>query len=116
MALEQSADPRAVVLPRPDWYFLFLFQFLKLGPELVMSLVIPPMVAMVLLLWPFIDSQLGRRLAPRLGWMRWPSPGRNKITGTIWVVFLGSILFLTLWAVLGFSLYVPWAGGWVSGG
>ncbi|MDQ6791893.1 MAG: hypothetical protein M3075_14815, partial [Candidatus Dormibacteraeota bacterium] len=37
MLLEQSADPRAVVLPRPDWYFLFLFQFLKMGPELLMS-------------------------------------------------------------------------------
>src|SRR5207248_7998046 len=31
MELEQSADPRAVVLPRPDWYFLWLFQMLKLG-------------------------------------------------------------------------------------
>jgi len=34
LQLEQSADPRAVTIPRPDWYFLFLFQFLKLGPEL----------------------------------------------------------------------------------
>src|SRR5207253_920627 len=32
LQLEASADPRAVTIPRPDWYFLFLFQFLKLGP------------------------------------------------------------------------------------
>src|ERR1700736_752750 len=54
MELEKSADPRAVVLPRPDWYFLFLFQFLKLGNELLMSLVISPLLALVLLLWPFL--------------------------------------------------------------
>src|SRR5437870_7515246 len=44
LQLEPSADPRAVTIPRPDWYFLFLFQFLKLGPELVMSQVIPGIV------------------------------------------------------------------------
>src|SRR5215469_5873861 len=63
MQLEQSADPRAVVLPRPDWYFLFLFQFLKLGsPEVVFSIFIPTIVGLVLLAWPFLDSGLGSRL------------------------------------------------------
>src|SRR5262245_63576524 len=56
MQLEQSADPKAVVLPRPDWYFLWLFQMLKLGPELIMSLVVPPLIILALLLWPFIAS------------------------------------------------------------
>jgi hypothetical protein len=65
MQLEQNADPRAVVLPRPDWYFLWLFQMLKLGPELLMSLVVPPLIIAVILLWPFIDAIGGRRLAAR---------------------------------------------------
>jgi quinol-cytochrome oxidoreductase complex cytochrome b subunit len=103
--LEQSADPRAVVLPRPDWYFLFLFQFLKLGPELIMSLVIPPLVVVGLLLWPFIDNLGGRRLARRLGWATWPVPGRNIITGTGWILFLGFIVFLTLWALAGVTIF-----------
>src|SRR5215470_1498869 len=78
MQLEQSADPRAVVLPRPDWYFLFLFQFLKLGsPEVVFSIFIPTAVGLALLAWPLIDSGLGSRLARRLGWASWPVPGRN---------------------------------------
>ena len=104
MQLEQSADPRAVVLPRPDWYFLWLFQFLKLGPELIMSLVIPPLIFIVLLVWPFIDNAIGRRLAARFGWSGWPAPGRNVITGTGWVLFLGFIVVLTFWSLSGWTI------------
>jgi len=104
MSLEQSADPRAVVIPRPDWYFLFLFQFLKLGPELIMSLVIPPLVVVALLAWPFIDSLGGRWMAHKLNWPNWPVPGRNIITGTGWILFLGFILLLTLWALSGVTI------------
>ena len=108
LQLEQVADPRAVTIPRPDWYFLFLFQFLKLGPELIMSLVIPPVVVVGLLLWPFIDSIAGPRMARRLGWARWPVPGRNIITGTGWVIFLAIIAGLTLWALAGPQFCIPW--------
>ena len=105
MQLEQSADPRAVVLPRPDWYFLFLFQFLKLGsPEVVFSIFIPTGVVLVLLAWPLIDSGLGSRLARRLGWASWPVPGRNVITGTGWILFLGFIVTLTFWALSGITI------------
>jgi quinol-cytochrome oxidoreductase complex cytochrome b subunit len=105
MKLEQSADPRAVVLPRPDWYFLWLFQSLKLGNELVMSLVVPPLIVIVLLLWPFIDGATGRRLAARLGWTAWPVPGRNVITGTAWILFIGAIVMLTFWALSGVTIF-----------
>ena len=108
LQLEASADPRAVTIPRPDWYFLFLFQFLKLGPELIMSLVIPPIVVIALLIFPFLDSTIGPRVARRLGWGRWPVPGRNVITGTIWVVGLGIVALLTLWALAGPQFCVPW--------
>src|SRR5438270_10984789 len=53
MLLEASADPRQVVIPRPDWYFLFLFQFLKTGPEIITALVIPPGILLALLVTPF---------------------------------------------------------------
>jgi len=105
MKLEQSADPRAVVLPRPDWYFLWLFQMLKLGPELIMSLVVPPLIILALLLWPFIDGIGGRRLAARLHWAVWPVPGRNVITGTLWILFWGFIVFLTFWALSGVTIF-----------
>ncbi len=115
LQLEAPADPRAVTIPRPDWYFLFLFQFLKLGPELIMSLVIPPVVVGVLLLWPFIDAIGGPRMAKRLGWKRWPVPGRNIYTGTGWVIFLAIIAGLTLWALGGPQFCLPWLTGPVCG-
>jgi quinol-cytochrome oxidoreductase complex cytochrome b subunit len=101
LQLETSADPRTVTIPRPDWYFLFLFQFLKLGPELIMSLVIPPIVIGALLLFPFIDAFFGMRIAKRLHWKEWPVPGRNVITGTVFVLAFVIIALLQLWALAG---------------
>jgi quinol-cytochrome oxidoreductase complex cytochrome b subunit len=115
LQLEAPADPRAVTIPRPDWYFLFLFQFLKLGPELIMSLVIPPIVVGALLLFPFIDSIAGPRVARRLGWTQWPAPGRNIVTGTIFVAGLVFIAFLTLWALAGPGFCLPYLTGPVCG-
>jgi quinol-cytochrome oxidoreductase complex cytochrome b subunit len=104
MQLEKSADPRAVVVPRPDWYFLFLFQFLKLGQEVVMAIIIPTIVGLGLLIWPLIDQIAGPRLARVLHWDGWPVPGRNVITGTGWVLFLGFIVLLTFWALAGVTI------------
>ena len=57
--LEQHADPTDTsYIPRPEWYFLFLFQTLKLfsGPlEVVGSTVLPGLAVLLLILVPFID-------------------------------------------------------------
>src|SRR5689334_14766309 len=57
--LEQLADPTDnSYIPRPEWYFLFLFQSLKLfqGPlEVVGSVVLPGLAVATLILVPFID-------------------------------------------------------------
>ena len=57
--LEQLADPTdTAYVPRPEWYFLFLFQTLKMftGPlEVVGSVVLPGLAVMALILVPFID-------------------------------------------------------------
>jgi ubiquinol-cytochrome c reductase cytochrome b subunit len=57
--LEQLADPTDTsYTPRPEWYFLFLFQTLKLfsGPlEVVGSVVLPGLAVLALILVPFID-------------------------------------------------------------
>jgi ubiquinol-cytochrome c reductase cytochrome b subunit len=108
LQLEASADPRAVTIPRPDWYFLFLFQLIKLGPELLMSVVIPTIAVIVLIVWPFIDAILGPRLAKRLGWKSWTVPGRNIISGTGWVIALLIVAILELWALAGPQFCVPW--------
>jgi quinol-cytochrome oxidoreductase complex cytochrome b subunit len=108
LQLEPSADPRAATIPRPDWYFLFLFQFIKLGPELIMAVGIPTVAGIALLVWPFIDAIAGPKVAKRMGWKSWPVPGRNIITGTGWVIFLAIIALLTLWALAGPQACVPW--------
>jgi quinol-cytochrome oxidoreductase complex cytochrome b subunit len=108
LQLEPPADPRAVTIPRPDWYFLWLFQFLKLGPEVFMAIVMPGVFVGWLLLWPFIDSIGGPRIAKRLGWKRWPVPGRNVYTGTIFCLFLAFVALLTLWALAGPQFCIPW--------
>jgi ubiquinol-cytochrome c reductase cytochrome b subunit len=57
--LEQLADPTdTAYVPRPEWYFLFLFQILKLFPgplEVLGSVVLPTLAILALVLMPFLD-------------------------------------------------------------
>jgi ubiquinol-cytochrome c reductase cytochrome b subunit len=67
--LERLADPTdTAYIPRPEWYFLFLFQTLKFfkGPlETVGSVILPGVAVLTLFLIPFIDRgpmiRLGKR-------------------------------------------------------
>ncbi len=67
--LERLADPTdASYIPRPDWYFLFLFQTLKFfdGPlEVVGSVVLPALAVLALLLAPFVDRGRAMRVTRR---------------------------------------------------
>lgn len=59
VTVEPPADPNdATYIPRPEWYFLFLFQLLKYFPgslEWVGTTVIPIVAVLALLLLPFYD-------------------------------------------------------------
>ena len=113
----QAADPRAAIIPRPEWYFLALFQFAKLGPPLLTTLLIPAALVFGLVFWPVIDAWLGPRLARRMRWRVWPAPKRNAITGTIWAAGLSVIGLLTVWAAFAPQLCIPWPlNGPVCGG
>ena len=67
--LGQLADPTdTAFVPRPEWYFLFLFQTVKLfdGPlEIVGTVVLPTLAILVLFLIPFVDRGKAIRLARR---------------------------------------------------
>src|SRR5574337_955265 len=56
---EARANPAdSTYTPRPEWYFLFLFQLLKYFPgnlEVIGVMVIPTLVILLLLALPFID-------------------------------------------------------------
>jgi ubiquinol-cytochrome c reductase cytochrome b subunit len=67
--LDPIADPTdATYIPRPEWYFLSLFQLLKYFPgplEPVATMVIPGLVVGALLLLPFLDRGPDRHPAKR---------------------------------------------------
>ena len=67
--LEELADPTdTTYIPRPEWYFLFLFQTLKLftGPlEMVGAVVLPTLAILALVLVPFIDRGRMRKVTER---------------------------------------------------
>ena len=67
--LERMADPTDTsYIPRPEWYFLFLFQILKVfeGPlEVVGTVVLPTLAILALILTPFIDRSKVVRVRQR---------------------------------------------------
>ena len=69
--LEPPADPTSTTYnPRPEWYFLFFFQFLKLFPgsmEALAAIVIPLVVLVLLAILPFLDRRMERRWSKRKG-------------------------------------------------
>lgn len=69
--LGHMADPTDInFIPRPEWYFLFLFQLLKVfeGPlELVGSVILPTLAILALFLVPFIDRGTVVRVRKRTG-------------------------------------------------
>jgi len=67
--LEARADPTASdYIPRPEWYFLFLFELLKLFPgnlEWLGVIVVPLVLILAILLLPFYSHERSRRLEKR---------------------------------------------------
>jgi mono/diheme cytochrome c family protein len=89
--LEQIADPGdASYTPRPEWYFLFLFQLLKYFPgdlEVVGVFVIPVVLLTLLVALPWLDRSSKRHWS-----------GRPVVIG-ITVALLAGAVFLTVRAL-----------------
>ncbi|NIS79558.1 MAG: c-type cytochrome [Anaerolineales bacterium] len=66
---EAPADPSdSSYIPRPEWYFLFLFQLLKYFPgkiEWIGTTVVPVVAVLALLLLPFYDRNPSRHWSKR---------------------------------------------------
>src|SRR5207237_1835531 len=65
-----KADPGTTsFVPRPDWYFYFLFYLLRIfkWPESVIlaTVGIPTILLIILLVLPFVDLRMERRLSRR---------------------------------------------------
>lgn len=83
--LDEVANPAdATYIPRPEWYFLSLFQMLKYFPgplEPVATMVIPGATFGFLALLPFLDRGPGRH--PFQGPRRWLTIGMAAIIGGV---------------------------------
>ncbi len=89
---EPPADPSdSNYVPRPEWYFLFLFEMLKFFPgkiEFLGTAVIPVLAVLLLLLMPFIDRSIKRH------------PRSRPVATIIMSLVVVGMIALTLRAVL----------------
>ena len=89
--LESQADPGDTnYSPRPEWYFLFLFQLLKYFPgnlEVIGVFVIPTVAILILFALPFLDRSTRRHFI-----------GRPIVTG-ITVISVIGVVFLTVQSI-----------------
>ncbi len=86
--LEDQADPlRTPAHIKPEWYFLFLYQTLKLVSRTV-GVLIPGVGILLLVLVPFVDRGPSRRMRNR------------KILIGVLVVILVAVISLTVWGWL----------------
>jgi ubiquinol-cytochrome c reductase cytochrome b subunit len=63
--LDAPADPTLPSMPRPEWYFMFLFELRRYFSgdwEIVATLLIPLAVLVILLAMPALDRRLPRRI------------------------------------------------------
>lgn len=63
--LGPKADPAASFVPRPEWYFLWAFQLLKVMPAFLGGVVAPGILMTGLALVPFVDRSDKRSLRSR---------------------------------------------------
>lgn len=87
--LEERADPADTsYTPRPEWYFLFLFQLLKYFPgelEVLGVVVLPTLVVLLLFALPFLDRSRRRHYS-----------GRPIVVGGVVVLSVGVVLLTVL--------------------
>lgn len=98
--LGRPADPSDnTFTPRPDWYFLFLFQALHYYPgkwEVVGTFVLPSLAVLALLLVPFLDNNPSRLLRKR------------PIALVALLIAMGTLGFLTYQAELQQPRWASW--------
>jgi mono/diheme cytochrome c family protein len=89
--VEARANPNdTTYTPRPEWYFLFLFQMLKYFPgnlEVIGAMVLPGLFIVLLLVLPFIDK------SPKRHFMNRPFA---SISALVVVAGIGTLTYLAV--------------------
>ncbi len=90
-AIGREIDFSAQYSPRPEWYFLFLYQLTKYFPgkwTFVGAVLLPGLAFSVILLAPFLDSGKAAGL------------GQRKVAAVTGFSLLGMVVVLTLLSLL----------------
>jgi len=95
--LEEKADPfNTPQHIKPEWYFLWIYQFIKvpsmlIGPGVLAELAgifIPAVGIALLILLPFLDRKAERR------------PGRRRLAMVVMVLILAVLVALSIWGLV----------------
>jgi quinol-cytochrome oxidoreductase complex cytochrome b subunit len=89
----------AQFIPQPDWYFLWIYQILKIavfeGPGLPVALTLVTLIFVLLLLLPFVDRGRTRKISERFGFV------------TLGLVFIGELVVLAYWGLVTPGQIIP---------
>lgn len=89
---QYTPELAAQFVPQPDWYFLWIYQILKIsvfeGAGLPMALALVTVLFIVLFLLPFIDRGERRMIVERPGFV------------TLGLIFVGELIVLAYWGLL----------------
>jgi quinol-cytochrome oxidoreductase complex cytochrome b subunit len=84
---------------QPDWYFLWIYQILKIdvfeGAGLTVALGLVSLIFVALILLPFLDRGKTRRVEARMKWV------------TLGLIFVGEVAVLTIWGYLTPGSIIP---------
>jgi len=88
---QYTPELAAQFVPQPDWYFLWIYQILKIsvfeGPGLPIALAMVTILFIALILLPFIDRSQGRMIRER-----------PKLV-TLGLIFIGELIVLAYWGL-----------------
>ena len=86
-------------IPQPDWYFLWIYQILKIslfeGPGLPIALSLVTLIFILLIFLPFIDRGSSRAISER------------PVFVTLGLIFVGEIVVLAVWGLLTPGQIIP---------
>lgn len=87
-ALGPMADPLVTPLhTKPEWYFYWMYRWLKLTP-LTVGVLVPVALALVFIVWPFIDDWIRKRA---------PKTEYQPILGAVVAL---TLIVLTIWETI----------------
>ncbi len=111
--LGRLADPTDTsFVPRPEWYFLFLFQTLKFfeGPlEVVGAVVLPTIAILLLIVVPFLDRSRLKQVSKRI-----PAMAVVVVAGALWAGLTTAALLSSPPERPAEEIAAGAAGGWAE--